>query len=190
VSGPLAEVAGSFGEALAGKGYSPRSAGELMRLAAKLSWWLQSRDLGTVDVTAAVIEEFFAERRGDGCVRWRTFRSLGLLAECMVIAPGGTAGGLLARYRDYLLAERGLAASTTDRYLRLAAAFWPQPGDPLRDQPAEVLVQASLRAAEQAAELDNAQLGGLAIDTDGRSPDEAAVLISHAAQWPSPHQGR
>lgn len=123
VSGPLAEVAGSFGEALAGKGYSPRSAGELVRLAAKLSWWLQSRDLGIADVTAAVIEEFFAERRRDGCARWRTSRSLALLAECMGIAPGRTAGRLLARYRDYLLAERGLAASTTDRYLRLAAAF-------------------------------------------------------------------
>ena len=123
VSGPLAEVAGTFGEALAGKGYSARSAGELMGLAAKLSWWLQSRDLRIADVTAAVIEEFFAERRRDGCARWRTSRSLALLAECMGIAPGGTAGGLRARYRDYLLAERGLAASTTDRYLRLAAAF-------------------------------------------------------------------
>lgn len=37
VSGPLAEVAGIFGEALAGKGYSARSAGELMGLAGKLS---------------------------------------------------------------------------------------------------------------------------------------------------------
>ena len=123
VSGPLAKVAGTFGEALAGKGYSARSAGELMGLAAKLSWWLQSRDLGIADVTAAVIEEFFAERRRDGCARWRTSRSVVLLVECIGIAPGGTAGGLLARYRDYLLAERGLAASTTDRYLRLAAAF-------------------------------------------------------------------
>jgi integrase/recombinase XerD len=94
-----------------------------MGLAAKLSWWLQSRDLRAADVTAAVIEEFFAERRKDGCARWRTSRSLVPLAECMGIAPGGTAGGLLARYRDYLLAERGLAASTTDRYLQLAAAF-------------------------------------------------------------------
>jgi integrase/recombinase XerD len=123
VSGPLAEVAGAFGEALAGKGYSARSAGELMGLAAKLSRWLQSRDLGIADVTAAVIEEFFAARRRDGCARWRTSRSLALLAGCMGIAPGGTGGGLLARYRDYLLAERGLAASTADRYLRLAAAF-------------------------------------------------------------------
>lgn len=123
VSGPLAAFAGAFGEALAGKGYAAGSAGELMGLAAKLSGWLQSRDLGAADVTAAVIGEFFAERRRDGCARWRTSRSLAPLAECMGIAPGGTAGGLLARYRDYLLAERGLAASTTDRYLRLAAAF-------------------------------------------------------------------
>jgi integrase/recombinase XerD len=123
VSGPLAPFAGAFGKALAGKGYSPRSAARLMGLAAKLSGWLQSRDLRAADVTAAVIGEFFAERRRDGCARSRTCRSLALLAECMGIAPGGTAGGLLARYRVYLLAERGLAASTTDRYLRLAAAF-------------------------------------------------------------------
>ena len=122
VSGPLAEIAGDFGEALAGQGYSPRSASELMRLAGKLSCWLQSRELGIAEVTAAVIEEFFAERRSAGCKRWRTPRSLALLAQCMGIAQGGTAG-LLARYRDYLLAERGLAVSTTDRYLRLAATF-------------------------------------------------------------------
>jgi integrase/recombinase XerD len=123
VSGPLAAFAGAFGKALSGKGYSARSAAGLMGLAAKLSGWLQSRGLCAADVTAAVIGEFFAERRRNGCARWRTSRSLALLAECMGIAPGGTAGGLLARYRVYLLAERGLAASTTDRYLRLAGAF-------------------------------------------------------------------
>lgn len=31
-------------------------------------------------MTAEVIEEFFAERRTDGCPRWRTSRSLG---ECL-----------------------------------------------------------------------------------------------------------
>jgi len=122
VSGPLAGFAGAFGEALAGQGYSARSAGELMRLAGKLSCWLHRRHLGAADVTAEVIGEFFAERRRDGCERWRTPRSLALLAQCMGIAQTGTAG-LLARYRDYLVAERGLAASTTDSYLRLAAAF-------------------------------------------------------------------
>src|SRR5438034_11847700 len=81
VSGPLAAFAGAFGEALAGKGYSARSAGELMGLAAKLSGWMQSRGLGAADVTAAVIEEFFAERAGTAARggarpgRWRRWRS-------------------------------------------------------------------------------------------------------------------
>ncbi len=91
VSGPLAAFAGAFGEALAARGYSVRSAGELMGLAGKLSCWLQSQGLDAAGVTAAVLEEFFAERRRDGCARWRTSRSLALLAECMGIAPGGTA---------------------------------------------------------------------------------------------------
>jgi hypothetical protein len=97
-------------------------------LAAGLSRWLQSRDLAVGDVTAEVIEEFFAGRRTDGCPRWRTSRWLGALLECLqVIRPemagGVPAGGMLARYRDYLLAECGLAASTAERYLRLAAGF-------------------------------------------------------------------
>jgi site-specific recombinase XerD len=123
VTGPLAPFAGAFGEVLAGKGYSARSAGELMKLAAKLSWWLQDRDVAVADVTAEVIGEFFAERRSGGAVKWRTSRCLAPLAECMGIAPAGRVTGLLARYHRYLLAERGLAAGTTDRYVQLAAAF-------------------------------------------------------------------
>lgn len=123
VIGPLAASAAAFSEALAGKGYSARSAGELMRLAAKLSRWLEDRGAGPADVTAAVIEEFFAERRSAGCARWRTSRSLALLAGCMGIAAGEAPQGLLARYRDWVVAERGLAASTTEQYLRLATAF-------------------------------------------------------------------
>jgi hypothetical protein len=60
-----------------------RSVGELIGLAPKLSGWPQSRDLGAVNVTAAVIEEFFAERRRDGCARLHTSGSLALLAGCM-----------------------------------------------------------------------------------------------------------
>jgi hypothetical protein len=127
-SGPLAPLAEDLRRELAGRGYTPRSADAQLRLAAGLSRWLQSRDLAAGDVTAEVIEEFFAGRRTDGCPRSRTSRSVGALLECLhVIRPemagGVPAGGLLTRYRDYLLAERGLAASTTDRYLRLAAAF-------------------------------------------------------------------
>jgi site-specific recombinase XerD len=126
--GPLAPLAEDLRRELADRGYAPRSADAQLRLAAGLDRWLKSRDLAAGGVTAGVIEEFFAERRAAGCPRWRTSRSLGALQECLQVmrpemAGGVPVGGLLARYRDYLLAERGLAASTTDRYLRLAAAF-------------------------------------------------------------------
>ncbi len=128
VDGPLAPFARAFQEVLAGGGYSCRSAGELLRLAGKLSQWMARRDLAAEDLTAAAVEEFVRQRRADGCLRWVTSRSLWPMLACLQITPPETAGGtpvtgLLARYRDYLLAERGLAASTVAQYLRLAAAF-------------------------------------------------------------------
>ena len=127
VDGPLAPFAGAFWEVLAGRGYSCRSAGELLRLISKLSGWMASRGLAAEDLTAAVVEES-VRRRADGCLRWVTSRALWQVLACLQVTPPETVSGmpvtgLLARYRDYLLAERDLAASTTDRYLRLAAAF-------------------------------------------------------------------
>lgn len=66
---------------------------------------------------------------------------------------------------------------------RGAGGDWPQPGDPLRGQPARVLLESSARAAEQAAALDKSQFGGLVIDTDGCLPDKAAALIGRSAGW-------
>lgn len=65
---------------------------------------------------------------------------------------------------------------------------WPQPGDPLRGQPPQVLLESGARAAEQAAALDKSQLRGLVMDTDGRLPDEAAALIGRMAGWFSPEE--
>src|SRR5260221_3276465 len=131
MDGPLAPFATDLRRELAGRGYSLRSAGELMRLAARLSRWLDSRGLTADDLTAAVVEEFFRARRADGCRRRLTSRSLAPLLECLRIPPADTAGGilvegLLAQYRDYLRSERGLAASTVSQYLRHAAAFISQ----------------------------------------------------------------
>ena len=128
MDGPLAPFAGAFGEVLAGGGYSARSGAELLRLAGKLSWWMAGRDLAAGDLTAADVEEFVRERRAAGCPKWVTSRSLWPMLACLPVTPpelisGVPVTGLLASYRDYLLAERGLAASTVAQYLRLAAAF-------------------------------------------------------------------
>jgi hypothetical protein len=120
VDGPLAPFTGAFWEVLAGRGYSCRPAGELLRLISKLSGWMASQGLAAEDLTAAAVEEFVRQRRADGCLRWVTSRSLWPVLACLQITPPETVSGmpvtgLLARYRDYLLAERGLAASTVAR---------------------------------------------------------------------------
>src|SRR5712692_3069640 len=128
MDGRRAPFAGGCRGELAGRGYSGRSTGELMRLAARLSCWLDSRGLTAGELTATVVGEFFQARRADGCLRWLTSRSLAPLLECLRIAPADTVSGipvegLLAQYRDYLRSERGLAASTVSQYLRHAAVF-------------------------------------------------------------------
>jgi hypothetical protein len=72
---------------------------------------------------------------------------------------------------------------------RGAGGGWPQPGDPLRGQPRQVLLESGAHAAEQAAALDKSQLPGLVVDTDARLPDEAAALIGHMAGWLCPEEG-
>jgi broad-specificity NMP kinase len=58
---------------------------------------------------------------------------------------------------------------------RGAGGSWPQPGDPLRGQPAVVLRAAAARAAEEAAALDRSG--------PGLTVDEAADLIAQAVGW-------
>jgi integrase/recombinase XerD len=128
VDGPLAPFAGAFWEVLSGKGYSRRPAGELLRLAGQLSRWMASRGLGAGDVTATLVGEFARDRRTAGCRKWVTSRSLLPLLGCLPAsarceAADAGAGGLLVRYRGWLVTERGLAASSAAQYVRLAGAF-------------------------------------------------------------------
>jgi predicted ABC-type ATPase len=63
---------------------------------------------------------------------------------------------------------------------------WPQPGDPLRGQSAEYLDRVARQAAADDERLERAGIG-TRIDTDGRTPEQAAGLIAAAAGWP-PHR--
>ena len=65
---------------------------------------------------------------------------------------------------------------------------WPQPGDPLRGQPASYLSRVAEQAAADATALDHTPLDALRIDTDGRAAGEAADLTAATAGWPG--QGR
>ena len=67
-------------------GYSKNWARQLMELAAEVSGWLGEAGLGAGDLTGEVMGEFFA-RRGPGCSRCRTARSLGVAAAEVVPGP-------------------------------------------------------------------------------------------------------
>lgn len=130
VNGPLAPLAEGLREELASKGYTPRSIRDHLYVVSWLSRWLQARDLTADELTAAVVEEFFRLRKARGHRKWLTWRSVSVLLGRLGIewaVDGVTAAkpgeALLVSYRDFLLAERGLASGTVAQYLRHAGVF-------------------------------------------------------------------
>jgi adenylylsulfate kinase-like enzyme len=129
---------------------------------------------------------------------WRNFRAAGAthLIATGPIHDASAAMSYAAELSGATVTLCRLRASPDELRQRIlsrgAGGSWPQPGDPLRDQPASVLLAVAARAAEQAAALDGADGADragragredLTIDTDGLSPSESADLIGAAAGW-------
>jgi integrase/recombinase XerD len=133
VDGPLEALAAGFGEELAGLGFTPLSAASHLWVMAHLSRWLGGRGLGPGELTCERVGEYLADRRAAGYVHWCSGRGLapllGYLRRVGAV-PGPVAGRpdgpldvLAGDYEDYLVAERGLAASTVERRGRSARRF-------------------------------------------------------------------
>src|SRR5262245_43199975 len=125
VSGPLAGYGPGFRMELSRLGYTPNSASDQLWLMAHVSRWLASQRLEAADLTPARVEEFLAVRRATGYVQWRSAKAMIPLLEYLrelgvvpvaVPEPLMPVEALLARYRDYLLDERRLAAKTARGY--------------------------------------------------------------------------
>jgi integrase/recombinase XerD len=133
VGGPLAPYAGGFRAELERLGYTPLTAATHVRLMAHLSRWLAREGVEAAGLTPAVIEAYFAERRAAGYAGLVTARALrplaGYLRRLGVISPPAAAVAasaverLLARYREYLLVERGLAGTTAELNVRMVRPF-------------------------------------------------------------------
>ena len=93
--------------------------------------------MGLPEVTAETLEVFLAGRRAGGHSRGRTGRAFAPLldylrglavvppeVEAVVTAP---AGQLLARYRSYLIGERGLQERTCRGYVDLVSCCCSPP---------------------------------------------------------------
>jgi integrase/recombinase XerD len=133
VDGPLGALAAGFGEELAGLGFAPLSAASHLWVMAHLSRWLGMRGLAPAELTSARVDEFLADRRAAGYTCWRSARGLapllgylrrvGAVPEPVVDWPDGPLDVLAGEYEQYLVAERGLAASTVERRGRAARQF-------------------------------------------------------------------
>jgi predicted ABC-type ATPase len=125
---------------------------------------------------------------------WRTYHSAGA-RHLVTTGPIEDQAGL----QTYIAAlpsatvtacrlHAGPAELTRRIMTRGEGGSWPQPGDPLRGQPASHLSRVAEQAAADAQALDSTYLGVIRIDTDGHTAGEAADLTAAATGWPG--QGR
>jgi integrase/recombinase XerD len=133
VTGPLSTFNSGFATELVRLGYRPNAAANQLQLMAHLSRWMAQRGLTADKLTAAVLTEFLGARRDAGYRLWLSpkalsplltyLHGLGVVPEEPEPKPDGATQTLLARYRSYLIRERGLSPATARLYGDLTSPF-------------------------------------------------------------------
>src|SRR6478672_4205244 len=132
VRGPLEPHAAGFAKELLRQGYSRSSAEQHVCFIAHLDRWMAAAGVGLHDLTGSMIGRYLAQRRAAGYAEYRSAKAvqplLDYLAPLGVLpvaeqVPIGPAEELLGRYREYLLAERGLTAGTVRGYVGAVRPF-------------------------------------------------------------------
>ncbi len=119
---------------LSGLGYKPRTVGFQLYLAGQLNRWLAKESLSPGELTAHQIARFESARRigvarghGTSLTPILAFlRQLGVVPEVIATVPTGPIEEVLARYRRYLIDERGVSELTITHYAALARLFLSQ----------------------------------------------------------------
>src|SRR5437588_12852553 len=131
VAGPLARYAPGFVAELVEVGYRPNAAAVQLRLLAHLSRWLEREGIDPGGVREPELERF----REEDLARVRSLRIAGGLVPLLAYLRGlgvvpvadepalSSVELLLARYREYLLCERGLTAGTARGYIDCVRPF-------------------------------------------------------------------
>jgi integrase/recombinase XerD len=160
VTGPLAPFAETYRRELRRRGYTPRSAVNELRQAARLSRWLEDHELMVARLSRERVEEFLAFQRAGGRHRsewsrpglWCLLDVLENLGElkheerASVASPGET---LPASFETYLFTERSLASGTVRGYVDHARRFlgWLPAGTSLAEVTASDVTAALRREA-------------------------------------------
>lgn len=130
--GPLAPFAAGFRREMLALGHPPGSVKHYVVLMGQLDRWLAAEGIGLADLTAKHTKRFLDDRRLGGGRRVPTLASFSPLFEYLraqgALAPEPPAvvtplEQLLARYRQHLVHDRGLAPLTVARYEGFARRF-------------------------------------------------------------------
>ena len=133
VTGPLRQYAPGFVAELARLGYTANSASGQMFVMGHLSRWLAGEGLDAAELTPQVAERFLAARRAAGYTLYLSMkalvpllgylRRLGAVPPLPSPEPATPAEALLVRYRNYLVAERGVVPETARGYVDAVRPF-------------------------------------------------------------------
>jgi hypothetical protein len=129
-------------------------------------------------------------KAGNLAAMWRTYHAAG--ASHLIATGPVESDAVLQTYLRALPAASvtvcRLHAGPFDLARRIMSrgegGSWPQPGDPLRGQPARYLHRVADQAIADDIALEHARVGTARVDTDGRSVAEAADLIAAVTNWP------
>src|SRR5712691_462370 len=178
VSGPLADLGAGYVAHLAGRGHASSSVRQHLGLMADLSAWLGEQGLGPGELSPPAADRF-AAWAGSRRTYLATARSLIPLLEYLRgagVLPEPSPGSedaralLLAEYRRYLRAERGLAVTTIRDYVMYATEFAAAVEDPL---------------GARLAGLSGAQvLGIVSAQARSRRPPAAGPVMTAARRQP------
>ncbi len=131
VEGPLWPHSAAIVDVLLAQGYSRNTIHSKLWLIARLSRWLAKQGLTLAELTPSALQGFERDRWKRGGSRrknslvpiLRYLRKAGLVPESIQPAPAGPVEELLKRYREYLVAERGVAKATLVKYEHVARLF-------------------------------------------------------------------
>ena len=134
ITGPLQTHEEGLWSHLLGRGYSPLSARNLLRLMSHLSRWLEARRYRPNELTWERIEDFFRERRQLGYTAFRTPHALAPILQYLesvldFLVPPPPAvpltepDKLLSDYERFLAEERALQPTAIRGYRDLARRF-------------------------------------------------------------------
>jgi integrase/recombinase XerD len=158
VTGPLAPFAEAYRLELHQRGYTPRSAVNMSRQVARLSRWLEDRELGAERLNRERVEEFLAFQRAGRTHRsqwsrpglWCLLEVLGAMEHEEQTSDPSLTETLLCSFERYLLIERALASGTVRGYVDHSRKFLDglPPGAALSEVTALDVTTALRRVAE------------------------------------------